>query len=740
MIRTEIFVENNRLDLSKDLSSEFTYNIDDIQDFASRNTSFSKTIILPGNAINNQVFGHIFEFGNANFYDPALPNVGYNFNAAKSAACVIYVDKIQIFKGVLRLLEIVLDNGTIEYECAVFGELGGFVSALGNHRIEELDFSAYDHAWTIQNITASWDNGGTNNTGSQGSGYYYPLIDYGKVSTNKHDWQVKAFRPALYVKEYLDKIITGAGYTYEAPFFNSGVFRRLVIPQNAKQLIKNTTELVRATRSTNYACVNIGNEDFDLIQFETVGLSNFTTNQNKYFTYTGSNNTSTNIRVLIYGNLNVSFVGQGTAYTTVRLDLYKNGTVIATRSFQNTLAAGTFSVPFLWNETIPQVIQQNDQFRIEVTYGMAIDPTLQIQPGGTVDISSGTGLFIDSLTTQIGEVNYGDTVSMNANIPKGIFQRDFFASIVKMFNLYVVEDVNRKNHLVIKPYIEFYNSGISLLSINDFNDLLKINELDYLLLADGNAAYLDWTYKVDRSKPVRLRPMSELNGRYFEYKYKSDSDYYNDQYSKKYTEGYADRIEDTGFEFAKDKQTAEIIFASTPLVGYSGLTDKVYPTILKITNQGGQEIEDATEHVIRIMQVKKITDVTSYTVKNGNTTLSTLTTYGYAGHLDDPDVPAADINFGSPKELYFTLSTDYPAANLFNGYWSDYIAEITDKDSKVMSCNVKLNDMDIYSLDFSKLIYIDGSLWRLNKVSDYNPMTDETTKCEFLKVIELTYE
>lgn len=728
MIRTEIFVENTRLDLSKDLSAEFTYNIDDIQDFASRNTAFSKTIVLPGNAVNNKVFGHIFEFGSSNFYDPAMPNVGYNFNAAKSAACVIYVDKIQIFKGVLRLLEIVLDNGTIEYECAVFGELGGFVSALGNTRIEELDFSAYDHQWNISNITSSWNN-------INGSGYYYPLIDYGKVSYNdKHDWDVKAFRPAMYVKEYMDKIITGAGYTYDAPFFNSAVFKRIIIPQNAKQLIKNTTKMVDAFRTTSYTCVTIGFEDDDDVQFNSLSLSNFTQLNNSLFTYTGTNNVSTNISVQLYGTFNINFTGTGSTNTLIRMRLFKNGTVIAINDFQNVLN-GSASLPFAWVQTIPTIIAPNDQFRLEIKYTMAFNTGGLTFVSGTIDVNTGSMLNIDSLTTQTSPVNYNDTVSINANLPKGVFQRDFFASIIKMFNLYVVEDVNKKNHLIIRPYIEFYDSGLSLLAINDFNDLLKVNDLDYLLLADNSLSYLNWTYKVDRSKPIRLKPMSELNGRYFEYKYKSDTDYYNDQYQKKYSQGYADRIEDTGYEFAKDKQTAEIIFAATPLVGYPG-EDKVLPSIFKLNNN----VEDSTEHVIRIMQAKKVTGVTSYAIRNGATTLGTYTTYGYAGHLDDPDVPMADINFGSPQELYFTLATDYPAANLFNGYWSDYIAEITDKDSKVMMCNVKLNDMDIYSLDFSKLIYIDNTLWRLNKVEDYNPMNYDTTKCEFLKVIELTYE
>lgn len=302
--------------------------------------------------------------------------------------------------------------------------------------------------------------------------------------------------------------------------------------------------------------------------------------------------------------------------------------------------------------------------------------------------------------------------------------------------MYVVEDTFRSKHLIIKPYIEYYDiDGQSLLSIDDFNSLLNVNDTDHLLITDGTIQYLDWTYKIDRSSPMKLKPMSELNGRYFEFKYKNDNDYYNEQYQKKFAEPYGTRIEDSGFDFAKDKQTAEVIFAPTPLVGYLG-EDKVIPTIYKQNNG----VEDNTEHVIRIMQAKKITGVTSYDVKNGSTILASLTNYGYAGHLDDPNNPNADLNFGVPKELFFELNTDYPTANLFNAYWSEYVAEITDKDSKLLSAFVYLKSKDIFNLDFAKLIYIDGSLFRLNKISDYNPTDIGITKAEFLKVIETTYE
>ena len=56
--------------------------------------------------------------------------------------------------------------------------------------------------------------------------------------------------------------------------------------------------------------------------------------------------------------------------------------------------------------------------------------------------------------------------------------------------------------------------------------------------------------------------MSEANARYYELKWKQDNDFYNEDYRKKYNEGYGDRIYDNGLEFAKDKETVEVIFAA----------------------------------------------------------------------------------------------------------------------------------------------------------------------------------
>ena len=108
---TEIFIENKQVDISEGLSNLITYAIDDVKDIGSRNTSFSKTIILPGTARNNALFGHIFNVTVMNPYDITALNTGLNFNASKKADCVIFQNHIQVFKGIFRLLKIVINDG-----------------------------------------------------------------------------------------------------------------------------------------------------------------------------------------------------------------------------------------------------------------------------------------------------------------------------------------------------------------------------------------------------------------------------------------------------------------------------------------------------------------------------------------------------------------------------------------------------------------------------------------------------
>jgi hypothetical protein len=683
MISTEIYIEEQKIDLLQDISTEFTYAIDDVSEFGSRNTSYSKTISIPGTANNNLVFGYIFELNNANFTDNTLPNVGYNFNVTKQANCKIFIDKVQIFKGTLRILEIVIDKETIEYQCSVVGELGGFINQLGNRRLEDLDFSAYNHTYSVANISSSWDNAG-------GSGYYYPLIDYGNVSTGvngvaKKDFQYTTFRPALYVKEYIQKIFAGTDYTFDCSFFNTALFNRLIIPHNQTNITASNNTSFSAT--ANNRTMNLTSEPYVRYTITTAG--SFTADAfGEVFTYTGSS-ISTSIRVTLSGFVN-SFNPSNSNFSVI---LRKNGVPIGSQDFDASIRriiACDFTVDNI-------TFVNTDYIQVEIL-------------GTLMEVEIFTGnLTITTAKPTLVQINLGENIKINETIPRGIFQRDFFLSIVKMFNLYVYENKFNDKELVISPYVDFYPE------------------------VSANAE--DWTNKIDRAKPFSIKPMSEINARYYNYKFKPDNDFYGENYRKKYTEGYGDFIYDTEFDFVKETDTLEVIFAASTLFQATG-QDKVFPAIYKKSNTNNAE--DRMDSIIRIMQVKKITEVSSWNIMNGATVLASYTSYGYAGHLDDPINPTNDINFGAPKEIQFSPNT-YPSTNVFNAYHSPYIAEITSKDSKLLTCFGLLDIIDIFNLDFSKYVFIDGVLFRLNKVENFNPMEYNTTKLSFLKVIETQY-
>ena len=675
-MRTEIFIEGYRLDIMNDLPTEFTYAIDDIQDFGSKNTSFSKTINIPGSANNNQIFGFIFDLGNSNVTNNAEPNVLYNFNATKASQCRIFIDGIQIFKGILRVLEIVKTGDTIDYQCSVFGELGGFITALGNNKLEDLDFSNYDEAWNYTNITGSWDT-------VSGSGIYYPLIDIGQVSTNKIDFDFRAFKPSLYVKEYLEKILGESGYTWEFPLLETNLLNRLVIPNNQKVITKPsniqgdfyvTDETITYTQLPNK------------LNLSASTLGSFTISGGNTIIYGGG----AAITSEIYFRLRGYFTNVTNKPANISLSLYKNLTLLNTQIINVTTTITNFDFAV----TLPSVtINPSDILYIEIGADVVTNVTI-----GFINTSL---KFTSSTPTDI-EVNYNDTLDINATIPKGIFQKDFFLSICKMFNLYVYEDRWDNKKILIKPYVDFY---------------------------DGS--FIDWSNKIDRSKPLSIKPMSEINARYYHFKYASDNDFYNENYKKKFNEGYADQIYDTEFDFVKNTDSTELIFAPSTLY-QKNTTDKIYPAIYKLSNNN--TTEDRMDFVVRILQAKKITSVSSWKIKNGATDLGTLTSYGYAGHLDDPTTPSNDINFGIPKEIYFSVTT-YPTTNLFTAYYQDYMVEITDKDSKLLKCDALLNYVDIQNLDFSKLIMIDNILFRLNKVDGFSITDYKTCKLELLKVI-----
>lgn len=145
------FPGNYKIDIYDNVNIPITYSIDDLKNPSRRNTSFSKTITIPGTKNNNNIFNEIYEIGSESL-----------FNANKKCGCVVYEDGIQVFKGSMCLDEITRINKSgisyddIEYNVTLIGELGGLFNAWGDLKLTDLDFSEYDHELTADNIYNSW--------------------------------------------------------------------------------------------------------------------------------------------------------------------------------------------------------------------------------------------------------------------------------------------------------------------------------------------------------------------------------------------------------------------------------------------------------------------------------------------------------------------------------------------------------------------------------------------------------
>jgi hypothetical protein len=713
-MRTQIFVEGFELDLTDDIACEISYVIDDVKEFGSKNTSYSKTIVIQGSQKNNKIFNHISELGRfiaIENVNTQAPNVNENYIAAVGSNCVILVDNIQIFKGKLRVMEVVKYANHVEYECAVFGELGGFYYELskgvtdevsntnsGTKLLEQLYLTDLDHVYNYANMTASWTNRGTN----PGVGYFYPLIDYGKVaetSTRNHFYE-QALRPAVYVREYIQRIFNLSGYTYECDFFDTAFFKRLIVPNNDDRLKILTSNLLNLNTTYTFNFSPLSNPY--TILWYSGSFRNFASIGSGQYQYTGAT-TINNTKFTVYLNLAVNAGG----YFSVQL--WKNGAFFQTLdNFDTNTPGGTqgFSINYSKFLTANVNLATNDIFKIVLDY-------TPYPLASLVSITStSSAWFVDTPVKVATQAVIGDTLQMSYCVPKNIKITDFFTSILKMFNLYVVEDKNIAKKLIITPYIDFY-----------------LNE------------DLDWSDKLDRTQEIRLKPMGELNARVFNFKYKNDDAYWNKTYKEKYNEGYMDYSYDSEYEYAKDKDDLEVIFASTINYAPNG-EDKIVPALYK---EGNFADESITSSNIRILQTKMLT-VSHWNIKNtgGGNLQTNIHQFPYAGMWEHPTIPDngtyfQSLGWASPKEIYYTITGTTVNYGLFNSFWSQYFAEITNPNSTILTAQFHLTSMDIRTLDFAKNILIDGTMWRINKVEGYDPLSEKPTKVELLKVIDTIY-
>ena len=735
-MNTKIYINSELIDITDDVSIPLTYAIADVREPEKRNTTFSKTVVIPGSQLNNKLFGQIWNV-NSSVNSSGTTNFNPMFNPnLKASAIITYKDVVQ-FTGIVQLLNVnLLDEYEINYEVAFLGELGNIFQAIENKTLAQVDLSAYNHLYTAQNQKNSWDYAITKNGASYpftlGEGYVYPLIDYGY--NNGVDWNVKHLFPAVYVKTIIDKIIGDAGFQYESNFFNTDLFKRLVIPFSGGSALKLTDTQIenRTFRATSSGVTSINlyspntnttiaiGDDSTFPNFDGGNNYNSTTSKftvSKSGTYTfrlkpkvsvthfPSANTTLNVQNAQVGYFQIFRQGGGVLYSVgVYLSQTSNATnVFVINNGGLTVTSGTTTLEQTGELSFNAAVNAGDVF-----YSVFVMQVNQLYTTGANSASNYGRLNINVGTlfaVQMADVNIqeGDVVTINDVLPAKFKQSDLLKSIIKCFNLFIQQDKLIPNKLLIEPRKNFYP-----------------NTADYVR---------DWTDKLDNSRQIKIVPMGELNTKRFIFTYKRDEDHYNKQYFDEYQEIYGEKILDVENDFLKGEIKNEVIFSPTPLVDTMGI-DRIIPKIYTVDEQGTIKPKASNIRLLYYGGVKTTNNPYNHIATSGTTVLST---YGYAGHVDNPTSPVIDLSFGVPKEVMY-LTESYTANNLYNVYWADYFNELIDKNSKIFIGYFKLDEIDINELNFQCSFYFENEYWRLNKIYDYNPSSGEPTKCEFVKL------
>jgi hypothetical protein len=751
MILTQIYINNEEIDLKDDVSIPLNFDIADIREPEKKGTTWSKTVILPGSSFNNNLFSNIWNV-NAVVDSSGSTNFNPNFNPNLKAKAEIYYNNALQMSGICQLLNVnVTDKYEISYEVAFFGELQNIYQFFTNKYLREIDLSEYDHTYTLNNQYLSWYR-------DFGDGYVYPHIDYG-YSVNTQ-FRVEHIFPAIYIKTIIDKMFSQAGYSYQSNFFNSEMFKNLILPYSGASTLKVTAEQVRerTMRASKVSTVSVlndlvapltsnvsftdkttppnfdggnhwydinGGADFNTFVVPKAGTYTITAFIKANITHQPSTSTATLSQARrhvgqmgVFKNTLQMIAGRNCWLKELPASVDIDDSFMFTASTISTLTSGATSLTSEGTFSVTTFLNQNDilQFKyVESTLGYNLS-----QQGSTLvdTIYKSGGTFQTHNTTSNFKMNFladsyfavaladtnlqeGDDLELNNVLPDKVLQSDFFNSIIKMFNLFVEIDKTNPNNLIIEPRPTFYSSGVTR----------------------------DWSQKLDYSKETKIIPMGELNNKTYLFTYKEDKDYFNNLYKTRYNEIYGQQQYDIQNDFLKGEVKTEVIFSPTPLVNTIG-HDRVISKIYGVDTNGQIKPTNSNIRILYYGGLKDTAFQWSHIASSGTTL---RTNYAYAGHLDDVDSPTFDLSFGVPREVNYN-PTRYTANNLYNKYWRDYIEQIADKDSKLFVGYFYLNEFDVQSLDFRDSFFFENEVWRLNKIIDYDRINNETTKCEFIKL------
>ena len=744
----ELFINGFRVDLDDRIPFPLTFNISDIKDVSSRKGNNSKTITLPATKNNYKLMRSVFSLTETE--GDVITDM--SFDTTQKASAKYYYNGLLEFNGIAQLMECKLNGGVWTFDITLVSDTIDYISKLAKVKINELDWSEYNHALTFANQQNSW-NGIIQQNGSPatiysspnwtGTGYYYGLIDYGFSRPAPDTFGVEHIPPQIFVYEILKKSFDYVGISWESSFLETQRFKRLLLAFQGGDLptitstqanndssktseINNASGKIIEATSQDFGTNGIAflpnisvSDDYDCTVTQDISSQVQTASPLKFIAgsdglykinYKGDHDidftfTAPNVSggYLTYGNYEV------------RILIYKNNSeivndVVYDGNIQGLTANTSITFTFDYNRIINLAI--TDEVTIKILYNLT-----DVNVAGT-GLSGQTKVLteIESSGATLDILRETQTLFAGSTLNVGQFLPDmdcstFFKGIITAFNLYVKPKTSDNSIMEIEPLSDFYN-------------------------ASGDA--LDWTYKLDNSKEIKVTPTINMSAKNYVFKFADDKDYFNVRYTEDIEKQYGAFNVDSQNQYAIKDNVMKLPFAQKLLIKIpltaTTFTDLIVPRQFQIKFK-----EDGSSEVVKqkgkpfIVQLGKMhSGAWNHRAESGS--ISSESEYPYVGHLDDLNSPSFDFNFGLPDFVYWQTGV-YTTNNLYS-YHEKFIKEIISRYGKLISCHLRLSPEDINKLDLKNLINIDGVVYRLQKIIDYDSGKGVSTSVELIRIIE----
>jgi hypothetical protein len=714
------------VDVDNSLSISLNKSFEEIEDFTTRKSNFTKTFNIPQTKRNNDFFKSCFMVNSSNFQDAIVVNGVVKYGGA------------DVFNGQLRLNKIINDANGGSYEVFMTETIPDLSINLQEIKLTDLDFTDLTHELNYDNIVSTWSYTGgsySNYTGLTGTilyplghyGYdlnqYYTLFSAGTFGFTYSGSPLPTTQFAMWVnvKYLIDQMFNRIGFTYESDFFDTDYFTGLfALAKNtdtmgAKQVSGSTdnANVFRATDNRTY--IDLADGNFDNAYFKGFILRNEVNDPLNIFSPSVSfQNRGHFFTTAVAGEYKFKFGFEAAVrfsylpatYLNVAIKDVDDGTIYAKIEALTifNLSSPTQYGDIYLNATIPA------GRRVALYYSRnngAGDPTAELYFNSA---------YWELWTSPI--ISTSQNVLLQDNLPQQASCLDFFKGIVEHFNLVVIP------------------TGEKSVSIQSWNDYFSSGRV------------LDWSQKLDISSSYTLEPTNTLQKEYI-LEFRDSDDYLSwlNKNNRNQQFGTYRYIDTAPFHQGIITQTS--FFQPLPISTYDNQTESniliphLYNWVSNASTIEGQAQPTGSE--LRLGWFQGMLDATIEGSPVDIWILSGITavphsTYPAISHLSSYEYSAStfsDLNYGNqydfwqaPNDTYVGFTTH----DVYNDFWAGRFAQLYEIDTKIFQGSFKLTPEEIKDIQFNDKVYFQEAYWRLYEMSDADITDLSLVECKFIKL------